>query len=119
MANKRIRRKKRKQSIISYDTNSFPVDMTIEEVLYLSKTKGILLYSIINGSHKPEIIPKCNTKYFKMKEVYHFKQVGFIFKDDWDREQKFRKEKIDFCNPAWLEEFVLVRNKETHFTFKR
>lgn len=69
MTNSRIRRKKRRQSAMVYDGNSLPLGMTFRSVLDFSRRDGVILYSTVNGGHKPVIWPKKNTKYYKFREV--------------------------------------------------
>ena len=78
MANSRIIKKKRKRSIIVYDANSLPVNMTFQEVLSIVKRKGVLLYQTDNGGNKPVIYPKHNTQYFKFRLMAYSISPDFV-----------------------------------------
>jgi|LGOV01.1.fsa_nt_gb hypothetical protein len=87
MANRRIRRKKRKQSVIIYDQNATPQNMTVYEVLDKLRKTGVLLYSSRNGCNKPAIWPKKNTKYFNIIEIHEpFRRIRKIMEELWGNE---------------------------------
>jgi len=65
----RIKNKLIKKSIIVMDINAIPEFMNIDEWYHGVKTFGLILYDSTNSENIPFVIPKGNTKAFKIKQV--------------------------------------------------